>query len=341
MKRTLLVAASLLFAASAALAQTVLKEKTHGLIPGNPNPMIQTYATTPGAAGENVTWDFTSLQQKSAFYGDITEPGYYNPPVQAQKSNTVLVEEDIHSFMKTNSRELCVLATRVGTFMRVYDSPVLKMRYPFAYGDQYADNATGEQFYTDSDYHQKFDLSYTVEADAYGTLLLPGTTLKDVLRVATTQTYTYDSYASTVVTYRWYVKSHRYPVLSLIFGKYSDGILYPIKGAYNPVVEAPELIAKAEKKAEKAGVVTTLNLYPNPFDAVLNVSYTLSAKGYVTIALYNAQGMLVKTLLQQNQEEGVYTSTFSTEVQNLPAGMYVVRAEANGGVLAQQVVKVK
>lgn len=340
MKKTLLLTAAVIFAASAAWAQTVLKEKTHGLLPGNPNPMIQTEATTPGAAGENVTWDFSTLKQKAGFYGDITDPGYYNPPLQAQKSNTVLVEDDIHSFMTTSSKELKVLTTRVGTFLRVYNEPVVKMRYPFAYGDKYAATVTGEQFYTDVNYHQTFELTYSVDADAYGTLLLPGTTLKDVLRVTTTQTYAYDNYASTVVTYRWYVKSHRYPVLAFIFGKREDGTLYPIKGAYNPVVEAPALIAKAEKQAAK-GAVTTLNLYPNPFDGVLNVNYTLSAQSYVTIALYNAQGMLVKTLLQQNQEEGTYTSTFTSEVQNLPVGMYILRAEANGGVLAQEVVKVQ
>ena len=242
--------------------------------------------------------------------------------------------------MTTNANELRVLANRVGTFVRTFEKPVLKMRYPFAYGDRFAERTPASIYYTNNDFTQKFVLDYSVEADAYGTLLLPGTTLKNVLRVVTTHSYIYDNnYTSTVVTYRWYVKSHRYPVLSLIFEKRNDGTLYPLKGAYNAVVEAPEILAKAEKEGK--GAVTTLNLYPNPFSAELNVKYTLSARTNVTIALYNAQGLLVKTLLQQNQEEGAYTSTFTNEVQSIPAGMYVLRVEANGGVLSQQVVKVQ
>jgi len=340
MKRLVLVATTLLFAATATFGQTVLKEKTHGLLPGNPNPMIETEFSTPGAAGEGVVWDFSALPQKAAFYGHVEEPITYNPPVEAAKSNTLLIEDNLEAFMTTNANELRVLANRVGTFVRTFEKPVLKMRYPFAYGDRFAERTPASIYYTNSDFTQKFVLDYSVEADAYGTLLLPGTTLKNVLRVVTTHSYIYDNnYTSTVVTYRWYVKSHRYPVLSLIFEKRNDGTLYPLKGAYNAVVEAPEILAKAEKEGK--GAVTTLNLYPNPFSAELNVKYTLSARTNVTIALYNAQGLLVKTLLQQNQEEGAYTSTFTNEVQSILAGMYVLRVEANGGVLSQQVVKVQ
>ncbi len=340
MKKLVLVASTILFATAATFGQTVLQEKTHGILPGNPNPMIVTEFSTPGVAGENVTWDFSALPQKAAFYGHVEEPNTYNPPVEATKSNTLLVEDDLEAFMTTNAKELRVLANRVGSFVRTYEKPVLKMRYPFAYGDRFADRTPSTIYYTNSNYTQKYELAYSVEADAYGTLLLPGTTLKNVLRVVTTHSYIYENnYTSTVVTYRWYVKSHRYPVLSLIFEKRNDGTLYPIKGAYNAVVEAPEILAKAEKAGN--GVVTTLNLYPNPFNASLNVNYTLSARTNVTIALYNAQGLLVKTLLQQEQEEGVYTSTFTSEVENIPAGMYVLRVEANGGVLSQQVVKVQ
>ena len=74
MKRLVLVATTLLFAATATFGQTVLKEKTHGLLPGNPNPMIETEFSTPGAAGEGVVWDFSALPQKAAFYGHVEEP---------------------------------------------------------------------------------------------------------------------------------------------------------------------------------------------------------------------------------------------------------------------------
>ena len=338
MKKSLLTI-SLAFAVGFALAQTVLTEKTHGLLPGNPNPMILTESNTPGVAGQGVVWDFSALPQKAAFYGSVEAPETFLPPTEANKCNTLLKEGDLEAFMTTNSNELRVLANRVQTYVCSYEQPVTKMRYPFSYGDEFAGETGATIYYTNSDYRQHINLSYNVKADAYGTLLLPGTTLKDVLRVATTQTRKYSEYyTSTVITYRWYVKSHRFPVLSLIYEKRENGDLVYLQGAYNPVIEASSLITQTDKENSN-GKVTTLNLYPNPFSATLNVNYSLNGKSNVTIALYNAQGMLVKTLLQHNQEEGSYTNAF--DVQNMTAGLYVLRVEASGSVLSQQIIKVE
>ena len=317
MKRSLITAA-LVVAAGAAFAQVKLTEKTHGLLPNYPNPMILTSAANPGPAGDAVVWDFSALPQIAPFRGEVLESSSINPPAAIQNTNSCLVEGDLESFLKTSSTELLVLGLRTGGYHQVYNTPAVKMRYPFTYGDRFAGRA-----------------------DAQGTLMLPGTTLR-ALRVVTKQQRFYGANAQqpayTVLTYRWYVASHRYPVLSLIYELKSDGSLTMLKGAYNPVVELPAKDKQAQQELAN-GKLSSLNAYPNPFGEQLMVTYSLQARSNVTIALYDLRGGLVLSLLQGVQEAGDYQKSFSTEVSNLPTGQYILRVEASGNTLAQGLVK--
>jgi len=64
----------------------------------------------------------------------------------------------------------------------VYSDPVLKMKYPFNYGEQYTDHFIGVAYYNEI-YTIDFFGDYTVTADAYGTLILPDRVIENVLRV--------------------------------------------------------------------------------------------------------------------------------------------------------------
>lgn len=341
--KNLFVTLGITLAALFGHAQTTLTERNHGLLPGNPNPMIVTTFSDPGIAGENVTWDFSALPQVEPFLGDVVEPGTLNPANGLQRANTCLVEDELQAFMKTSRRELVVLGLRAGSMERVYDTPVVKMKYPFSYGDHFEGQTAAIQQYT-SGYSLPMQMSYDVKADAYGTLILPGTTLKDALRVVTTQNVSYGANATaptyTIITYRWYVKAHRFPVLSLIFERRADGTLTPLKGAYNPIVVLPEVTISERNGEENAvGQVAELNAYPNPFANQLAVTYTLTGKSNVTIALYNIQGALARTLSQSAQSEGTYELNFDSQIQDMPAGQYILRVEANGNVLTQKLLK--
>lgn len=342
--RRILLTLAVAVAAMAVQAQTVLTEAAHGLLPGNPNPMIITTFSTPGQAGENVTWDFSALPQVAPFHGDVVDPKLLTPPAELLGTNSCLVEGGLEAFMTTNAQQLNVMGLRVdGNSVRLYQEPVLKMRYPFAYGDRFEGQSAGVQRYQGG-YEQPLQLTYQVQADAYGTLMLPGTTLRNALRVATTHTIAYGSQANpwvtTVVTYRWYVASHRYPVLSLIFERRKDGTLEPLKGAYNPVIELPELSLQ-QPKDEAKGQLASVSSYPNPFDNSLTVSYKLLAPSNVTIAMYDMRGMLVCTLLQRHMEAGEYENAFTSQVARLQSGQYLLRVEASGNTLVQSVVKVQ
>lgn len=350
MKRLTLVLLGALLAGSIS-AQTVLRESSHGILPGYPNPMILTQTDTPGVAGKDIVWDFSALPQQGAFQGETVEPTSANPEQAFAAANSLLVEDGLEAFLKSSSRQVKVVGMRVqeAKMVRTFQQPYIKMRYPFAYGDRY--HSTGKATDTYSG-NYAFDVNFdiTIDADGLGTLILPGTTLNNVLRVVTYQEIGYLRGGkvlskTNIETYRWYVNSHRYPVLSLIYERSKSGKLIFLKGVYNPIVEIPESVELVASKAETDVVaqndvnLANLEVRPNPFASDLRVSYALSSRANVIVALYDLQGNLVKTLDQGVKEAGVYEKEFFNELQGLQGGVYVVRVEAKGASLDVKVVK--
>jgi len=63
--------------------------------------------------------------------------------------------------------------------------------------------------------------------------------------------------------------------------------------------------------------------YPNPFNPVTNIKYTLPEKSKVNLSIYNLTGQRVQTLVQKSQEAGIYTQKWNAS--NLASGVYFYR----------------
>ncbi|MEP7165820.1 MAG: PQQ-dependent sugar dehydrogenase [Ferruginibacter sp.] len=66
--------------------------------------------------------------------------------------------------------------------------------------------------------------------------------------------------------------------------------------------------------------------YPNPVIDMANIQYSLPYDNFVDITLYDYTGKLVKKLLNENKEAGIYLLNFSTV--NLPTGLYFYKMKA-------------
>lgn len=348
MKRLLLTIA-MLGAVATAMAQVVMQEATHGVLPGYPNPMIRTTAATPGPAGEGVTWDFSALPQQGPFRGEVVDPSTMAPAIEYSNTNSCLVEDDLQCFLRSSKDGLLVVGERMpGAKVEwVYDNPLRKHAYPFAYGDNFTSSTSGQQRYQGSNYVFDLTVSVSTVADGQGTLILPGTTLHNALRVKTVRQTNYshegnDAGSYTVETYRWYVASHRYPVLTLNFNRKADGSLEPAKSAYNPVVEPvveEQPVAQAHEAEPAEPALKSLVVTPNPFSSELRVSYELATPSKVILALYDLQGYLMATLEQGNKDAGTHTAVYTAQLQQLPAGVYVLRLESAGSSKSLQLLK--
>jgi len=74
--------------------------------------------------------------------------------------------------------------------------------------------------------------------------------------------------------------------------------------------------------------------YPNPFNPSTNIEYSIPSESFVELKIYDILGNEVATLVNEQQQAGVYRADFTAD--NLPSGMYFARISANDFV---QVIK--
>ena len=63
--------------------------------------------------------------------------------------------------------------------------------------------------------------------------------------------------------------------------------------------------------------------YPNPFNPVTQIKYSIKENGLVTLKIYDVLGGEVKTLVNEDQAAGTYTKNFNAS--NLASGIYIYK----------------
>ncbi len=82
-----------------------------------------------------------------------------------------------------------------------------------------------------------------------------------------------------------------------------------------------------------------IRAYPNPFNPATTLSYTVPAAGPVTLAVYDANGRLVETLLANAlKERGTYRIAYRPAQAS---GVYFVRLTTAIGIAAEKIVVLK
>jgi hypothetical protein len=79
--------------------------------------------------------------------------------------------------------------------------------------------------------------------------------------------------------------------------------------------------------------------YPNPVRATVALSYSLSRAGRVRLGLFDVQGRVVRSMLDNMREAGRYST--SLDVGGIQPGLYFVRLQVPGTELRRRVVVVR
>lgn len=351
MKRFTLMAL-LALAPIALMAQFKLTPASHGFTQDEANPMVLTKYMNPGAAGRGITWDFRDLEPGNRFEGNIGQAIKTQSYTAFPQANMVLEEFGNMFVFQANDKTLEQIGfmSKDGRVKIAYSKPFVKMRYPFGYKNTYSGELEGEYLYNNRVIAQHSG-TYTVTADARGTLLLPANReLHNVLRVKEVKTYDQTSNGSTstieTTTYRWYVAHHRFPVLVLINstvtsngGKHTSS---STMAAYNSDIinlNTPVDNNDTAPESPSTDIISNLTLFPNPAKDHVSIRFMLAENANTQVCIYALDGKLIKQVHNGNLQAGEAKFEFSAKANKLSAGMYIVRVMANGQEISQKLVK--
>lgn len=354
--KTTIYTSVLMFLSIGLFAQTSLTYTNNGLIKGDSNVFREIQYSDPGNAGINQIWDFSMIQ----YTGKSPVSSIQTAPVQKTEGvgdyNLSLIDNGYDYFMNSSENKLEELGY-VNKELKLtlkYSDPVVKMKYPFSYGEQFNDHFIGLAFFNETNTIDFFG-DCTVSADAYGTLLLPDKVIENALRVKSVkkglQINMCGLTSVNIVKYMWYATGYRYPVLSIsiIENRYNEGTPVIIKNGFISAepLDEQHIVAltnsvKADGEANQVeNYEVTINLSPNPFSTILSYNYFLTQQLPVSIELYDLSGKQYGWLVKNQTEAiGLHTGELNAANFGLMAGTYVIRFTFDKQVVIRKVVKI-
>jgi len=116
----------------------------------------------------------------------------------------------------------------------------------------------------------------------------------------------------------------------------NSGGYYPIRNAFLNYAFRHWLVGPAPTgnitDVEVPAVTTLAAVYPNPFNPVTRVSFSLKAKGHVSMRVYDVSGRLVRVLVDEVREAGAYEVVWdgaNDRGRATTSGIYFCRMEAD------------
>ena len=79
--------------------------------------------------------------------------------------------------------------------------------------------------------------------------------------------------------------------------------------------------------------------YPNPFNPVTTLNFSLPESQEVILQVYNLQGRVIETLVNSNMEAGYHTLQWNAD--RFGSGMYFVKMHAGNYISTQKLMLVK
>lgn len=124
------------------------------------------------------------------------------------------------------------------------------------------------------------------------------------------------------------------------FTEYNDKLYF---GAYYKISTGAELWSFSDEPAPvsipNSGINDRTLVYPNPArkDEVINIEYTVSEPGSVTLKLTDLMGRVVATITNNDETPGAHTMKFKACDHSLAAGMYSLQLTTNKGTVVRKI----
>ncbi|MDH3937786.1 MAG: S8 family peptidase, partial [candidate division Zixibacteria bacterium] len=120
----------------------------------------------------------------------------------------------------------------------------------------------------------------------------------------------------------------------LTAGAYGDTVIFDVAGVVDPAVVVVELTITAPTKAP-----TGVQNFPNPFNPLTQISFTLGAPSRVNLTVYNIAGQVVTTLVDQHLEAGEHG--FQFDGSRVSSGVYFYRLQTETAIETRKMILLK
>ncbi len=313
---------------------------------------VDTTGLTPGESGINVTWNFSNINILS---GTPWEEVYLAPSSTpysnqfpganvATKNNNS--SPDYHYYQNTDT-DWNMIGCANNNFIKWFTTPYCRFHYPMTYGSLYNSTYKAHNY---SGQATRYTTGFrNISIDGYGTIILPGITYNNVMRVKDTDE-SFDtvkvggnvvSTSHTVITnYRWYRTGYKFPVFEIGYAESSsmNSLKYVTIGVKNVPVYINRISKTVPDKFE------LYQNYPNPFNPKTIIRFKIKDTRLITLKIFNSLGQEVTTLVNEKLHAGTYKVSFSINQfsdKPMPSGVYYYKFTAGEFSETKKMVVVK
>jgi hypothetical protein len=113
-------------------------------------------------------------------------------------------------------------------------------------------------------------------------------------------------------------------------------ILFTNGDAYGVTISS---ITKVEDELTRPFAFSLEQNFPNPFNPVTKIKYSIPQESFVTIALYDILGKEIRKLVNENKSSGNYE--IEVNASGLPSGVYFYKMQAGNFIETRKMVLVK
>jgi hypothetical protein len=291
--------------------------------------------SSPGAAGANVTWDFSTATSSSTYEGQYNVCSSTPDCATFPGSTMVLKYPSLNTqkFLILDANRYAINGLKLPADAYVYSKGFDYIRYPFHYGDTYTDSFAATFTYNGIEYIERGHFTNTY--DGWGTLKLPTGTFKNVLRMHQVETYYYSDLAGTTITrdsivqYTWPAPGYHEYLFS--FSKtYRNGTLYYTTISYSS--QLPVGIASINS------ITANLTAFPNPITDELHLTFYMERNDAIYIGLYDMTRKELAVIENKLVEAGEQDLRYN--IHGLARGMYLLCFQTTSGGFVNKKIEV-
>ena len=308
-------------------SQVTMTKASHGFSGGQSHECQAVAYQSPGESGKNCVWDFSkaTVLDVAKSTCELTEDNSTLGTITASRN------DGCDFFFITTESANEYWGYKAGDQRLQLTEPIVKAKYPQTYGAQFSGKYAGTVTVEGTDYKRQVAGTYSTNVDGVGTIILPDNISFPAIRVKTTE----ESASFERVKYLWYTQN----VILPLFVSMEE---YAVAADGTKHLQASESYLNTQAKSP-TGIQSIADSFsyqvaPNPFKDKIQLTYTVTGKELVTVALYASDGSKLTTLLSQVQSGAQSLSKDVSKYAQTP-GVYLLRMTVGDKVYTEKLVR--